>query len=89
MKGRELVTKALGETEAQIDRLLEVKRLLEHDWSDKLEAFQLDYHAAKLVDKPYLAQYKVKIFAHDIIFGCFLNISTLRFFHFLYLGICR
>lgn len=57
--GRALLTQTLQETEAQIKRLLEVKRLLEHDWSDKQEAFQLDHSAAKLVNHAVKAQFKV------------------------------
>ncbi|ROT71025.1 tektin A1 [Penaeus vannamei] len=56
--GRALLTQTLQETEAQIKRLLEVKRLLEHDWSDKQEAFQLDHSAAKLVNHAVKAQFK-------------------------------
>ncbi|XP_069956781.1 tektin-4-like [Cherax quadricarinatus] len=56
--GRSLLTQTLQETEAQISLLLEVKRLLEHDWSDKQEAFQLDHSAAKLVNQTILAQFK-------------------------------
>nr|XP_045594440.1 tektin-4-like [Procambarus clarkii] len=56
--GRALLTQTLKETEAQIGRLLEVKRLLEHDWSDKQEAFQLDHSAAKLVNQAIQAQFK-------------------------------
>ncbi|XP_071550321.1 tektin-4-like [Panulirus ornatus] len=56
--GRNLLTQTLRETEAQIARLLEVKRLLEHDWSDKQEAFQLDHSAAKLVNETVKAQFK-------------------------------
>ncbi|XP_068206548.1 tektin-4-like [Palaemon carinicauda] len=56
--GRSLLTQTLNDTEAQIARLLEVKRLLEHDWSDKQEAFQLDHSAAKLVIESVKAQYK-------------------------------
>ncbi|XP_042240604.1 tektin-4-like [Homarus americanus] len=56
--GRSLLTETLNETEAQIARLLEVKRLLEHDWSDKQEAFQLDHSAAKLVNQTANAQFK-------------------------------
>ncbi|CAL4114741.1 unnamed protein product, partial [Meganyctiphanes norvegica] len=55
---RALLQRSLDETNAQISRLLEIKRLLEHDWSDKQEAFQLDYSAAKLVQNPIDAQYK-------------------------------
>ncbi|XP_063859081.1 tektin-4-like [Scylla paramamosain] len=56
--GRSLLTQTLKETEAQISRLLEVKRLLEHDWSDKQEAFQLDHFAAKLANDRIKAQFK-------------------------------
>ncbi|XP_045132773.1 tektin-4-like isoform X2 [Portunus trituberculatus] len=56
--GRSLLTQTLKETEAQISRLLEVKRLLEHDWSDKQEAFQLDHFAAKLANDRVKAQFK-------------------------------
>lgn len=56
---RELLTQTLKETDDQIFRLLEVKRLLEHDWSDKQEAFQLDHSAAKLVNDRLRAQFKV------------------------------
>ena len=36
-----------------------MKRLLEHDWSDKQEAFQLDHFAAKLANDRVKAQFKV------------------------------
>ncbi|XP_037776989.1 tektin-4-like [Penaeus monodon] len=58
LAGRALLTQTLQEIEAQIKRLLEVKRLLEHDWSDKQEAFQLDHSAAKLVNHAVKAQFK-------------------------------
>ncbi|KAL7636210.1 UNVERIFIED_CONTAM: hypothetical protein RMT77_012967 [Armadillidium vulgare] len=56
--GRSLLTKALNEIEEGIYRLSEIKRMLENDWSDKVEAMQLDHSAAKLQIRPFLAQFK-------------------------------
>ncbi|XP_076069703.1 tektin-4-like [Oratosquilla oratoria] len=58
LTGRRFLTTCLKETRDEIERLREVKRLLEQDWSEKQEAFQLDHFAAKLDNASVMAQYK-------------------------------
>ena len=57
--GRDLITHSLKEIEEAIRRLKEIKRMLEHDWSDKQETIIIDHEAAKLQINPYKAQFKV------------------------------
>lgn len=57
--GRNLLEKSFGEIKEAICRLSEMKRLLEHDWSDKQETAQIDHTAARLQLKDNIAQFKV------------------------------
>ena len=55
-------------TNEAINRQQEIKRGLEHDWSDKQTAMQIDHAMAKLAVNNSLAQFKV----------CFFSIMILR-----------
>ena len=59
LTGRNLLTNALQEMQEAIMRLREIKRALEHDWSDKQETMQIDHACAKLQIQPESAQFKV------------------------------